>query len=451
MIAGYGKAKLVLFVFACLFLPFPAQAAAEEGEERLTLQQAYLTALEHNREIASSRENVEQSRHRVDEVASQLYPQIAATGQHTRQKELQEDRMSPTTDTIPGTPEHYSTLSLNLDQHIYQWGRVWSGKRAAEEFLEGTRQGHARNVQEILFQVTSSYYAVLLAERHVEIAESSLKRAERHLEQARSRYEVGVVTHTDVLRAEVQVAQAAEELERARNDMDLALEDLALHMGVMQVERDLAEPEEMRPSRDPDMDELYSRALDNRRDLDQMQRRASALEENVQQQRADYFPRLSAHGSYTRTDEPDIFQDNRENWEASLRLSYPLFQGGRDRAELHKARSELAQSQAELGHMRQQIRNQVRSVHLDIRTQRRVIQQLEKQVESARSHYEQVSAQFEEGVASSVDLVDALTALNEAENRLAQARFDYQLDQVRADLVTGIFQKELVTDKELSP
>jgi len=44
--------------------------------------------------------------------------------------------------------------------------------------------------------------------------------------------------------------------------------------------------------------------------------------------------------------------------------------------------------------------------------------------------------------------VDAFTALNEAKNRLAQARYTYQLDMVRLDLMTGVFQQKLVAGKE---
>ncbi|MEF8824319.1 MAG: TolC family protein, partial [Desulfohalobiaceae bacterium] len=336
-----------------------------------------------------------------------------------------------------------------LDQHLYQWGKRWSRREAAKESLEGSRAEHYRSVQQVLFRVASSYYEVLLGRRSIQIAQSALERARTQLDRARSRREVGVATQTDVLRAEVQVAQTEEQLERARNQYDVAREDLALEMGVDEIAHKLEHPGKREMSADATMRSLYSRAMANRKDLEGLANRIEAARANREGEEADYFPRLSAHGSYTRTDEPDIYQDNREDWRASLRLTYPLFTGGREKAQLEKARSELMQVRTERRRLQREIRQQVRSVYLDLQTQQSVIQQLEKQVESAERNYRQVTAQFEEGAASSVDQVDAFTALNEAKNRLAKARFAYELDMVRLELVTGVLQQELVAGKEM--
>ncbi|MCF8085943.1 MAG: TolC family protein [Desulfohalobiaceae bacterium] len=416
-------------------------APAAENATSLNLEEAYQRALSRNQDIAASRENVVQARKDVTEATSGLYPQLSAQGEYTRQKELQEE-------TTPGTPEEYGTASLQLDQHLYQGGKRWYGRRAARENLEGARDEHFRNVQRILFRVASSYYEVLLGRRSIQIAESALERAETQLERARGRREVGVATLSDVLRAEVQVAQSEEQLERARNQFDVAREQLALEMGMDRIPRRLEHPGKRRVPDNATMQGLYSRALEHRKDLEELDNRIQAARAGKSGEKADYFPRLSAHGSYTRTDEPDIFQDNREDWRASLRLSYPLFTGGREQAQVEKARSELIQARVQRSRLEREIREQVRSVYLDLQTQRSVIRQLEKQVESAERNYKQVTARFEEGAASSVDQVDAFTALNEAENRLARARYSYQLDMVRLDLVTGILKQQLVAGKE---
>ena len=444
---------LALGICGCLMILVLGSGASVLGAQnatRLTLPQAYQRALVHNQDIVSSRENVVQARNEVDEATSGLYPQLSARGEYTRQKELQEESTNPITgETIPGTPEGYGTASLQLDQHLYQGGKRWSGREAAQEALESSRAEHFRNMQQILFRVASSYYEVLLGRRSIQIAESALERAETHLERARGRREVGVTTQSDVLRAEVQVFRTEEQLEQARNQYHVARERLALEMGVKDTPPELEHPDERRISGNATVRDLYSRALSNRKDLQGLKNRIDATRASKEAEKADYFPRLSAHGSYTRTDEPDIFQDNREDWRASLRLTYPLFTGGREQAQLEKARSELVQVRSKLSRLKREIREQVRSVYLDIETQRSVIRKLEKQVQSAKRNYKQVTAQFEEGAASSVDQVDAFTTLNETKNRLAQARYSYQLDMVRLDLSTGVLQQELVSGKEM--
>ena len=428
-------------ILLLLFVQSPVRAA--ENATTLSLEEAYRSAMSRNQDIAASRENVVQARKDVTEATSQLYPQLSAQGEYTRQKELRE-----ATSSSSGTPTEYGTASLQLDQHLYQGGKVWSQRKAARKSLAGSRAEQDRTAQQILFRVASSYYEVLLGRRSIQIAESALERAETQLERARGRYEVGVATKTDVLRAEVQVSQSEEQLERARNQHAVAREDLALEMGVEEISGRLKHPETRRMSEDVGIPELYQRALNNRRDLEALDERVLAARARKSAEKADYFPELSARGSYTRTDEPLIFEENRDNWSASLRLSYPLFTGGREKAQVEKASSQLTQVRARRSRLESEIRQQVRSVYLDLQTQQSVIRQLEKQVESAERNYRQVTAQFEEGAASSVDQVDAFTALNEAKNRLAQARYSYQLDMVRLDLVTGIFQEQLVAGKE---
>ena len=66
------------------------------------------------------------------------------------------------------------------------------------------------------------------------------------------------------------------------------------------------------------------------------------------------------------------------------------------------------------------------------------------QVKAAERNYQQVTAQFEEGLATAVDQVDAFTALNQAENQLANAHYTYQLNLIKLKLATGTFHKDAV-------
>jgi outer membrane protein len=258
---------------------------------------------------------------------------------------------------------------------------------------------------------------------------------------------VGVLTQTDVLRARVQVAASGEQLERARNQYDIALENLALEIGLESVPGEITEPSEREFTPVP-VSDLYQTAMEKRQDLHQAEKQVLVAEKRVDFEWADYFPNLSLEGQYTQTDEPDLFYGEHDDWQATLKLSYPLFTGWRTTAQVDKAKSGLMQANEALNRLKKEIRNQVRSVYLDIQTQKKVIEQIEEQVKAADRNYQQVTAQFEQGLVTAVDQVDAFTALNEAENRLAQAYYSYQLDQIRMELVMGTFQTDLLA-KEL--
>jgi TolC family type I secretion outer membrane protein len=428
IVAGVAAAALL-----CLHAPAQARDSA------LTLEETYRIALENNEQVQVSRERLQQAKKQVDVATSGLLPQVSAEARHVRQKEF----------GFGGTainPDDYNEVSLGLSQHLYQAGKVWSARQGAQYAHQGSRYRHFRRKQEILFNAGARFYDVLLGSRAIEIAENALKRAQRQLERAKGRYEVGVVTRTDVLRARVQVAQAREQLERARNQRAVAQENLALELGMDEVPGEVKEPPQQEFS-DKSMRELYRIALRNRRDLQQARSELNATREEVDREWADFFPEVSASASYARTDEEDRFYGQEDTWQASLQVSYPLFSGGRNTAEYHQAKSGVREARQGLMRLKRSIRTQVRSVYLDIQTQHKVIRQLREQVQTARRNYRQVTAQFEEGVATAVDQVDAFTALNEAENRLAQAYYTNQLNILQLRLTIGTFQQELLGER----
>lgn len=432
------------FAAASALAASPGDGKAKEGP--LTLEKAYEIAFENNEQVAVSRQRLEQQRQDITIATSNLYPQISAQAGYTRQKVS--DTSSGGLDNFLNTPRDYGTLTFTLDQHIYQWGKVWSGRRIALYYFNSSKLRHIRQVQTILFNVSTRYYEVLLGRRAIEIAETALERARQQLDQAEARFNVGILTKTDVLRARVQVMQSREQLERAKNQYAIAQENLALELGLKSVPGSIAEPaEKTLPAFD--VAELFRRALEHRRDYNQAKQQLRLAEERVDFEQADYFPNLSVECQYTRTNEEDLFYGEREDWQATLKLSYPLFTGWKTTAEVDKAKAARMEASSGLSRLEQEIRNDVRSVYLDIQTQKKVIAQLEEQVKAARRNYKQVTARFEQGLVTAVDQIDAFTALNEAENRLAQAYYSYQLDQIRLKLAIGTFQTDLAA-KELS-
>jgi outer membrane protein TolC len=88
--------------------------------------------------------------------------------------------------------------------------------------------------------VRVAFYSILLAREVVTIRTEALDLLTRHLETTRLKYDVGVVSRFDVLRSEVEVANARPPLISARKDLVLAGETLKRVMGV-----DVSEPFEI--------------------------------------------------------------------------------------------------------------------------------------------------------------------------------------------------------------
>lgn len=439
--------QTILFALGIAIFAFPAPVVAG-GEREVTLDEAYRSALEYNERISASRSRVQQARENVRIARSPMLPQVRLEGRHIRLKESDpaaglSDLAEEYFDLEPGSldfrgPDNYNEASISASQVLFQGGKLRAGYLASQYAAESSELEDYRLRQQVLFSVSGSFYNVLFARRSMEIAENRLTRSMRHLDLARERHEVGLADITAMLRAQVQVAAAMEAVEQAKNEYTIAKERLALEMGVSEPPATVKEPEAIEVPEAP-VERHIEYAFDNRRDLMASQKGRRLAEKQIDAERADFYPSLSLQGSYSVVDDEAIYGEDKYNWQAALVASYPLFSGFRDTAEVAKASAMESEMKASENRIKQEIRVDVRSAYADIQTRKKVVEHINDQVRAASANYEQVSAKFEEGLASTIDVVDAETALNEAELSLASAYYQLQLDNLGLKLATGEF------------
>jgi outer membrane protein len=127
----------------------------------------------------------------------------------------------------------------------------------------------------------------------------------------------------------------------------------------------------------------------------------------------------------------------------TLRLEFPIFEGGLRRAEVREALARERQTRLALGDLRRQISVEVESAWLDLRTQQSALESLRDQLRFARENFEAISKQFRFGLSDSLDVMDANTLLVTAERQLSEARFRYQLARIRLSRATGTLLGEI--------
>ncbi len=316
---------LLAAAFFSFFFVSPASGFVE-GEREVALEEALRSALRHNEQIAASRHRVTQAEEDVRIARSPMLPQVNLQGRHIRTKEVEGPPPGM------GGPDRYNEASIQASQVLFQGGKLRSSLHASRYAMESSRLEHYRTREQILFSVSGAYYNALFARRSVEIAENQLTRSNRQLELAQSRREVGLVDMTAVLRARVQVAAAVEAIEEAKNNYSIALEQLALEMGITRPPESIREPGPIELTDDLSVEQYVERAYENRRDLKASKEGLQAAMKQVDAQRGDFLPTLSLEGSYSIVDDDDVYYGDDYNWQAALVASYPLFTGMRDSA-----------------------------------------------------------------------------------------------------------------------
>jgi len=437
-VSSFKFQTLGLFVFFSLTTHYsPLTTIAHAEDKTITLDEAYRLALVTHETIRLAEEDLYQAERGEDKALSQLLPTVTAEGTHTRYSQKK------TSELTVIQPDESSRFELKLTQPLYTGGKEWSARRQAKKVTEGGKEALYFTKEDILMKVSNAYYGVLKAVKGLEIKESALTRLKEQRKVAEARFRVGEVAKAVVLRAEAEVAGAQAEVVKAKAEMEIAMDRLARLIGLPKGFK-IAEPPPQTTVVER-VDRLITTALEKRRDYTKARIDEEVAKEGVTYSKGNFLPSLKLDGVYSRRDQDPIASAfyNRESTYATLTLTFPLFEGGLRKAELAEARSKLRQAELKRLNLRKDIELEVREVFYNMDALNSAIESYKRQVAFAEENYKMVFKQFQHGLATSVDVVDANTTLLSAQSGLTNATYDLQLAILDLKKRTGVLLDEV--------
>jgi outer membrane protein len=428
--------KLKTFVVGLVILSMflAAGAAAEE----YSLEDLYGLALKQSEKVQISRENVFIAEMEKRRALSALMPRMSAFSTYTK---FSEDKYN---NGVLVQPDNSDLWGLQLDQQVSLSFREFTVLNMASKDIERSRQDLAAVQEEYLFQVSQAYYGVLKARKTLEIMEANVTRLTRYRNAAEKRMKVGEVTKTVLLRAESELSGARSDQVKAENLLTSATMTLARIAGISP-DFTLKETNEQE-AQVATVAELKDQAFSQRAELKSLELQKKIAEQDVSYARGAFFPNLAVTGAYKRADQdPQTLTLNRESLYGSLSLNFPFFEGGLRQAELEEAKARQRQANLQYEDTRKTIGLDVENAYLELITQKGTIRFLQDQLAFARDNINSVARQFDMGLASSLDVIDANTQLVSSERQLSDAVYNYQISILRMKRVTGTFLKEIQT------
>ncbi|MDX9740940.1 MAG: TolC family outer membrane protein [Gammaproteobacteria bacterium] len=338
-----------------------------------------------------------------------------------------------------GTSDYSVTdLSLSLVQPLFRRDYFVQLKQADSVLALADAQYSVAH-QDLMIRAAQAYFGVLAARDALFLARAEKDSVGRQLEQARQRFDVGLIAITDV-----HVAQAAYDLAtaaeiEAANQLQSANEALYELTGEhvddirpLQAEIPLVSPA---PA---DVERWVQAAMDQNFTLLAARFNAEIAERNVSLQRAGHYPTLDLVASMGKTDSrSDLAPRDSEDAVIGLQLSVPLFQGGAVRSRTRQANYELAQAREQVEQQRRSTLRATRDAYNAVIAAINRVNALAQARVSARSALEATEAGMEVGTQTAVDVVTTRTELFRAENDYAAARYDYLLNILRLRLAEG--------------
>ncbi len=289
-----------------------------------------------------------------------------------------------------------------------------------EKFVSEINFQNAKN--SVLTSVIEDYYRVKLANKVIEIRKDLQSNIEGHVSNARQLFDNGMISKANLLRAEVALADAKKDYQKSTMDKELAVILLNNTLGINTNNLTLTDTMEMLPN---NYDEVYftEKAAQNNNTVKLLESKKIMLKQKHKTAVGNLLPNIAAVGEY------QILQDKltmvEPEWAVGLTASINVFGGGSDINEINASKAEIAAVDAQIANVKNLIYTAVKKFHHQCETAKKDYEALESNKALAEENLKLYHMSFKEGLATSLEVVDAELALTKIKIDQAKAVFDY--------------------------
>ncbi len=316
--------------------------------------------------------------------------------------------------------------TVQLSYNVYTAGARTARIRAAEEQLRFDQLDVERLTEQLRLEVSNDYYDLQQADEQVRINRAAVTNAEASLRDAQALEQAGVGTRFDVLRSQVQLANANQNLTNALSQQQVSRRQLVNRLSLAQVANAIAsDPVEIAGVWNLALEDSIIQAFQNRAELQQQLVRRNISEQNRRIALASIKPRVAVSSNYNIS---DTFNDDRsfgDNYSLGANVNWNLYDGGAAKARARAQSANIAISETNFADTRNQVRFEVEEAYSNLQSNLANIQTASVALEQAREALRLARLRFQAGVGTQTDVISAENDLTQAEGNRVTAILDY--------------------------
>lgn len=426
----YKKSRQILVTAIVLGL-MSAQTAFAAAVE-INLDKAIEMALKTNPTVKISEAESSVAKAQKDEAKASRWLSIDYTHKTARGGYYDPDPASS-----QYAPRNSHTNGFTASIPLYTGGKLSGTIEQAVQNYKSSEYGVDESYQAVKLSATNGYYAVLQAIDTVKLSKDSVERLSAHLQNVQAQYDVGVVAKVDVLRSQVELADAEQTLIKAQNAYDLAVADLNNIIGLPHG-TDLKVTESLQYNKyDNPMENCINFALANRPELFQAEASIEVAKAAVKVAKSGYMPQVAASASndWSSTSWPG---DDNQNWGVGVSVSMNVFDSGVTAAKVNASEASLYKAEETYRQTKDSVQLDVRNNYLSLREAEKRIATSRVAVDSAEEDYRISQLRYQAGVGTNIDVMDAQVALTQAKNNYVQALYDYNTSSAALAKAMGV-------------
>lgn len=333
-----------------------------------------------------------------------------------------------------GTDRNW-VYGVDLYKSLYSSGRNKALVTLARLNVESKGLETAVARRQITLAAITMFYGVTRAASFVDVAADAAASAREHWRLAAARYEEGAVPRFDVMRAEVEVANAEQELIVAETAVETtkAILKTLLHIDVTRPIELTAEAIPATLAVDPRLS--IEAAYENRQELEVGRKGIQLALTNKRLARAERGLNFDLIGGYDRQRAGGLGGGDYA-WNVTLSATKKLADGGASRSKEQQALEQGEQARTLLAKLHDDIAQEVWQAYLDLEQAKSRLTSTAKTVELAEEALRIAEVRYETGIATPVEITDARVALTGARTNHVDAIYGYRVAE--AELVSAV-------------
>lgn len=315
-------------------------------------------------------------------------------------------------------------LSANLVWPLYTGGKIAANSQVRKAEVAVAEMEYTKTLNSTITSVIESYFRAKLAQEARDIRQDYLDDIIQHNDNAEKLYNVGMISKTNKLRAEVALATATREYQKSERDLELALVVLSNIIGVELDSVNLSTNfEQIEKVREADYYEDI--AYSNNLSIKDMQQKKEMINQKKKAIKGDFLPTIAAFGKY------EIYKHNltlfEPEWVAGINARLDIFKGGEDFNEYKAYSKQVEVIDLYIQNAIKMIDTGVKKYHHEAEAALEQYESLKSSQDLTEENLKLYKKSFKEGLATSIEVIDAELALEKVRLEQSQALFDFNV------------------------
>ena len=393
-----------------------------------TLKKTVETALAANIGIKISKEEAKATLAVKKAQRTNFYPTLSGTYQYNRF-----DEGTNFGGLAMGSEDQFK-LSATITQQIFNGFSLINQYKIASLGHDISKINEKLQRQDVILQAKAAYFNLLKTQKLRDVAEQTVKQISAQKEVAKNFYKVGMSPLNDFLQADVELANAKQDLIVASNDLITAKSDFNTRL-----RRPINSPVQLEDilsytAFGIKLDECQQTAEKNRLELKLADLEIRLADKEIDLAKKGFFPSVDLQGAYFKEGtEPNVNGGtgvfDPEGWTLSATASWDIWEWGKQSYGVKEKLARLEQAKQRKTELLDQIRLEVKRAYLkNLETEINIIT-IEKAIAQAKENLRINQERFKEQVATTTDVLDAQTLLAETMTRYYTALYDFKISK----------------------